>query len=163
MPPDELASVVTIDELDSSATTMRLVLLINTYIPEGAAFPTGAAFDPSSEEVEDASTTGKPVRVSVWDRSRTTVRQAMAMRSRNDVRAYQLAVVDVAAVREECKAPRLRVVRDMDPSVTGPGSAGHCGVEGLDRKAGAPRLESRSLRIALAKRLIEIGQPDQYG
>jgi hypothetical protein len=67
-------------ELAPGATTLRLVLDEHRYIPEGARFPNGTAIEPSTDDAKEADRRGTPVRVSVWDRARTTIAQAVEIR-----------------------------------------------------------------------------------
>src|SRR5438105_1347145 len=103
-----------VEELEASARVLRLVPKTNTFLPEGAAFPTIEAFTASSSEEHDSARTGKPVRVSVWDRSRTTVEQAIRLRGREDVAPFDLPVWKILEVRQRLSVPGLRVVRDPD-------------------------------------------------
>jgi hypothetical protein len=126
------------------------------HVPEGAAYPTPEAFTPSLQEERDAIARELPVRVSVWDRSRTTLREAMDQASGDQMAAYDLAVAKVMQVRARLSAHRLRVVRDVDPEITGPGCEGHCGIEGLDRLPGTPRHVVKTLKVELVRCLTPV-------
>jgi|GEM_PF-1563521 len=148
-------SLSAVEEVPSTAVVLRIVPTTNIFIPEGAPYPTGEAFNPSTDEKADAVKTGNPVRVSVWDRSRTTVKQAVGFRGRTDVRAYSLDVAQIEALRDKFQRASLRVVRDPDPALLGPGADGHCGIEGLVRINGEPRPVVRDLLHELSKLLVD--------
>jgi len=63
--------------------------------------------------------------------------------------AYDLPAAKVMQVRARLNAHRLRIVRDPDPTITGPGAEGHCGIEGLDRLPGTPRHIVKTLKVEL--------------
>lgn len=153
------------EELDIEKTVFRLVRDIPRFVPHGMRFPNGDAFRPSQMDEDDAEQTGKPVRVSVWDLELTTVPQARAFRSTNDVqRPFALRVSDVAKVRQQMQEARLRVVADPLDEGDGPGAAGHCGIEGLDRLPGGQKKVQRAILDALAAEVVELadnGEPLQ--
>src|SRR5882724_301464 len=145
------------EELDASARVLRLVPRTNAFLPEGARFPTLEAFTPSSDEEHDALRTHKPVRVSVWDRSRTSIDQAVRLRGRRDVVPFELPVWKVVEVRQRLNVPQLKVVRDPDPTLEGPGADGHCGIEGIVKGDNIPnaRKSLKELKLELVKCLNE--------
>lgn len=142
-----------VDELPHEARVLRLVPTKDAFIPDGATFPTTAAFDPSTEDRSDAARRGLPVRVSVWDRSRTTVAQARTFRRNGPTRAYELPVASVREIRARLDAARLRVVYDPLESLTGPGADGHSGIEGLDRPPGMRKQVLKDIKLELVRAL----------
>lgn len=110
-----------------------------------------AAFQPSSEEKADP-----PVRVSVWNRARTTPSQARHFTKKPDPELSRICEVSVDAIRtcrEECGevAFALDVIEDPVPGLSGPGSDGHCGILGLDvQNVAAAKLIRKSLMAQLA-------------
>jgi hypothetical protein len=72
------------------------------------------------------------------------------------VRSYEIGVGQVNAIREKLSHSRLRVVRDYNPSITGDGADGHCGIEGLDRLPGTPRQVMKDLKLELVRCLREV-------
>ena len=119
------------------------------------------AIQPNSEDERDAASRGIPVRVSVWDRDRTTTAQAVAFRrTLKPVRAYSLPVQGVIAVREQTGNVRLRIVEDpLEDLRDKPGGDGHCGIEGLDRQAGQPRPMWKDMLDELSRRCTEVTDP----
>jgi hypothetical protein len=143
-------------ELDVGSTVFRLVRDEERYIPIGSSFPNGEAFAPSSADKSEAQQRGCPIRVSVWDRARSTVAQARAIYQGKVLTvAYALYVRDIAALRVALDRPRLRVVRDELPTDE-PGADGHCGIEGLDRLSGESRQATKTLLDELARRAFAI-------
>jgi len=121
-------------ELEQHKTVFRFIPDQDRFIPPGARFPNGEAFEPSSEDKK-----GSPIRVTVWDTSLTTAAQARSLRpERGPALPYGLRVADVVEIRNRLE-PRLRVVAEPIEPPTGPGSDGHCGMEGLDRLSGASK------------------------
>jgi hypothetical protein len=148
-------------ELHPTAVTLRLVPDEPRFIPEGARFPNSLAIEPTSEDKEDARERKTPVRVSVWDLGRTTVAQACACRHTDkSQRGYSLPVVGVVKIRESFKNERLRVIEDpLEHLRDKAGGDGHCGIEGLDRAAGQPRLEWRDMLDQLLQQCTEVQDP----
>ena len=148
-------------ELAAGAITLRLVPNEPRFVPEGARFPNSVAIEPSSKDKEDAKRRGTPVRVSVWDRGRTTVAQAVGCRRTDKPqRAYTLPVDGVHAVRAQFANSRLRVVEDpLEELRDQAGGDGHCGVEGLDRVAGQPRVDWKDMLDELVQHCSEIDDP----
>ncbi len=138
-------------ELEPEKSVFRLVR--SAFIPEGAEFPTGGTFEPSSEEKASS-----PVRVSVWDPELTTVAQARALYSGTASNiACILRVKDLAKLR--ARRPLLRVVWEPIRPNRGPGSDGHCGIEGLKRPDSESRVQHKVFLddlAALARRFDEV-------
>lgn len=143
-------------EPDSEVLVFRLVTEEERFIPEGAPYPNGEVFVPSSGDEREAEERRCPIRVSVWDLGRTSVAQARTFRAvPKPCRAWVLPVRDVRELAEATPRPALRCVRD--PLVDGrPGTSGHCGLEGLDRRPGESKLVLKALRQQLAERLKEL-------
>jgi hypothetical protein len=148
-------------ELGFEATTLRLVRDEPRFIPPGAKFPNSIAIEPTNEDKEDARRRGLPIRVSVWDRARTSVSQAVTFRrSVEPLRAYSLPVAGVVAVKNRFNLARLRVVEDpLEDLGEEPGADGHCGVEGLDREQGQPRSAWRDMLDELLQYCTELQHP----
>lgn len=146
--------------LSPGATTLRLVPDEPRFVPDGARFPNSVAIEPNTDDKEDAKRRGTPVRVSVWDRARTTVAQAVDFRrTKRRLRAYELPVAGVVAVRAQFKDERLQVVEDPQEELRDkPGGDGHCGVEGLDR-GGQPRTVWRDMLDEVVRHLTEVADP----
>lgn len=96
------------DPLPSEAKVLRLVKRIERFIPTGAKLPTWEAFLPSTDDAQEAAQRASPVRVSVWDASRTTISQARAFRKGVDVEAYQLSVAQAHAAASALPRHALR-------------------------------------------------------
>jgi hypothetical protein len=142
------------EEVLPPARVMRVVKRVPKYVPAGQNYPTSEAFVPTDVEKEDARREGLAVRVSVWDDSITTSAQAVEFRRRaapagNEpaFAVYRIAITDIHAVRDALVEPRLRIVRDVRDCNVGPGSEGHCGVEGLDAQRGAPNAKARARAV----------------
>jgi hypothetical protein len=109
-------------------------------------------FELSQNDRAHAERTGEPPRLSVFDKERTTVAQARAIRGgEKEAVAFGLRVPDIRAVSLAGREP-LRVVRDPleSPLAEMPGADGHCGIEGLSRRPGEPKALVRELRVRLA-------------
>ena len=90
--------------------------------------------------------------LSVFEGTRTTVRQAEAIRGvAAESAAFGLRIEEVRAI-EVAGLPRLRVLRDpLDPPECDlPGAEGHCGIAGLYRQPTEPKLLYKELRVRLA-------------
>jgi hypothetical protein len=112
--------------------------------------PTDKQFEPSNADKEYANTSGKPVRVSVWDEELTTVEQASAFRA-GETLCLRLRVQVVLDTASEHGGDAVRVVYDPLPAVESekPGAEGHAGIEGLERGS-KPRKAWRVLLQAIA-------------
>lgn len=141
-------------ELLPHKIVLRLVSLKDQFIPRGAILPTWEAFNPSSEDKEEARRRGCDPRVSVWDSELTTVEQAQAFRRDTECKPYWLRVEDIHAVGAFAAVRRLRVVADPLPEEK-PGAAGHCGIEGLHRKDGESKKDWKTLLDKLAQKCMD--------
>jgi len=145
------------DELAPDRTVLRLVRNVPVFVPDGMRFPTGDAFRPSESDKKEAETRGRPVRVSVWDLCITTIPQARSFRATNDLqRSFALRVANIIKIQTQMSEPRLRAVSDPRPDHEGPGAAGHCGIEGLDRPPQGRKVIQRALLDALAREVVEV-------
>jgi hypothetical protein len=134
------------ERLANSATVFRLVTLNNSFVPEGARFPVGAAFYPSSSDKAEAKNRNRPVTVSAWDRSRTTAEQARAFRPGTPCEPYILDVQRVRAVHE-C----IDVVADPHANTELSGWEGHSGIVGLESSRYSDKNEWRAVMERLAR------------
>jgi len=140
-------------ELLAEQSVFRLIRQTDRFIPAGKPGLNGAAFEPSSEDKAEAEKLHQPVRVSVWETVLTTVVQARAFRAVPDTIPYRLEVSDVIATKQKLQPDgRLRVVADPLLDDPKPGAHGHCGIEGLDRRASEGGLIYKALRDELALR-----------
>jgi hypothetical protein len=118
--------------------------------------------NPSSEDKDEAARRSLPVRVSVWDRSRTSVGQAKVL-TRSDTEpllgqlAFSLKVSDVDEIKRRLNRDTLCVVEDhLDPPRAEEGADGHCGIEGLDRRSGEQRKEHKDMLAVVARACVEV-------
>lgn len=106
----------------------------------------------SSRDRFHAERTGRPALLSVFGVERCTVAQARTIwGTGGESSAFGFEVEGVLTLRVEGVSP-LKVVRDpLDPTESEfPGAEGHCGVAGLERPPGAPKMLYRELRTRLA-------------
>lgn len=142
-----------LSEVDGGDTVIRLVPLMDAYIPKDAKLPTSKAFEPSTADLEEARTLGRPVAITVWNARLTTVSEARTlMRSERERAAFGLRVGDVQDIARTDPERRLRVVATPIVPSEGPGSDGHCGIEGCDRPPGRARLEHKAILDRLAEK-----------
>ena len=82
------------------------------FISPNTRMPLRGAFKPTQGDREEALRLGKPIAVSVWNNSRTSVQQARALRpaTRGPSEAYKLRVADINDVAVATNTPRLRVL-----------------------------------------------------
>jgi len=104
-----------------------------------------------------------PVRVSVWDKRRTSPTQAIELRAaavsntpgepRELCSVFAISVADILEVAATYNEPRVRVVNDpgglLEQLRGMPGSDGHSGIEGLDR-INAPRKQWKAMLLDIA-------------
>ena len=140
-----------LEELEEG-TVFRLTNITHSF-PPSSPRPLPSHFEPSTADKERALATHQPVLVSVFDLSRTSVAQAIDLRS--TVKATTAFGLEIEKVRDLGLADRpraLRVVRDpLDaPQSEAPGAEGHCGIEGLHRQKGEKKSLYRALRSQLA-------------
>lgn len=144
-------------EVDSGDVVVRLVLLTDAFIPPGARLPTRKAFDASTDDKDEARRLGRPVAVTVWNRRYTTVPQARAlMRSEKERAAFGLRVGDVSALGTIGGQRCMRVIASPLTPPEGPGSDGHCGIEGCDRPPQRPRIEHNGMLDVLAEKFFPV-------
>jgi hypothetical protein len=125
----------------------RFAWLFPTF-PPNAPKASPKHFEFTSEE-RKLIKQGKPALLSVWDKARTTIAEARAMRSAGtEVIAYLLDVALVCKVEVD-SVPRLKVVRDPLPDAS-PGADGHCGIAGLSKKECSAKDDRYALRVKLA-------------
>ena len=127
--------------LPETAKVFRLVPPIDGYYDAGRDKPHPTAFVLSTEDRKQ-----NPQRLTVWDVARTTVKQARRIHGNPDTKAFALDVLKIRQVGNE----RLDVVEDPLPSNSGTGADGHCGITGLHRISGEPKVERQYLRSRLA-------------
>ncbi len=128
-------------------------------------------FRPNKADLDDAKANGNPVRLSDWDRSRTTVQQAIEFRTSDKLQqVFELGVDDVSEVASAFEArwppwnDRLRVVEDPKAEYcVRPGGDGHCGIEGLHRpeERKAEKAFFNTVRLELARR-VKLLDPDEW-
>lgn len=140
------------DPVPDGSPLLRLPTPPPDYVPERWR-PTHLDFRPSSEDERAAADTGKPVRLSVWDETLTTVAQARAFREA-DVLVLRVAAAAVRVAATSRPDP-VDVVYDELPAEDRmkPGGSGHAGIEGLDRPPGeskSAKAARRNLRQAIA-------------
>jgi hypothetical protein len=119
-----------------SAPVLRLLRPIPDFIPEsGPSALNWMAFNPSNEDRKAANESGNPVRVSVFDWTKTTIAQARAFRSGVPCKPFELHQTQFAKFRDKWSKSPARIVFDEldDPHRSLPGADGHCGIEGLVR------------------------------
>jgi hypothetical protein len=108
--------------------------------------PSERDFLASSADKEQAASQGTPVRVSVWDSTRTTAKQGANFRGGSVV----VIRVRARAVRDAGQSQQLpvRVVYDTlpEPESLMPGADGHAGIEGLSAAPGCSKETKESLR-----------------
>lgn len=177
VPREALDKIITIRGLFVSKMYLSLAARVlrtvkkkpgNTeFLPtEGIRYPVPAMFNPSSGDKKEAELRSLPIRVSVWDSSKTTVREAKAL-TRSDTRpsleqlAFSLNVSDVDAIKQRLGREALCVVEDpLEPPRDEDGAEGHCGIEGLDRRNGEQGKEHLKVLIAVARACIEINDDE---
>jgi hypothetical protein len=137
-----------------AGSVVRIVRISRSLAPYPER-PQIADFQLSSEDHKEAEAMGRPARLSVFDRERTTVDQCLQIRGlvRGEGRepvGFQLLVTKIREI--SCQGlPALRVFRDPLPSRE-PGADGHCGIAGLDRRPG----ESRAAYRYIISKLVDI-------
>lgn len=109
-----------------------------------------------------AERTAHPPLLSVFDVERCTVGQARTIHGGDtESLAFGFEVVAVRKVRIEEGVLTLRVLRDPlePPDSDLPGAEGHCGIEGLERPLGVPKMLYRELRTRLADLSFRLSDP----
>lgn len=116
----------------------------------------------STRDRLQAERTGRAPLLSVFDLGRCTVGQARTIHGGDsESLAYGFEVIAVRTIRLE-GVSTLRVLRDpLDPpDFDLPGADGHCGIEGLERPPGAPKMLYRELRTRLADLSFRVTNQD---
>lgn len=116
---------------------LRLPVPPKDFTPDGWK-PNHQEFEPSGDDKRYAAEHGRPVRVSIWDASLTTIAEARTFRSRT--------VIAIAALVTRVRAAGATAVvydRLQPPDSDKPGAAGHAGIEGLERTKGEPKVDWR--------------------
>lgn len=122
--------------LPEHSLVLRLPRPPKSYTPGEQWIPDWELFVPSSGDKDHASAHGKPVRVSVWDNSKTTIAQARAFRA-GPTLVVQLKVSDATEVGASTGHLITVVYDPLDPpDDSRPGSEGHAGIEGLKKPDG---------------------------
>lgn len=140
-----------------SGQILRMAKVSESF-PPGSPKPLPAHFAPSSTEREKADQAQTPVMISVWDRDRTTERQARQIGPQHgEYVGFWLDVESVSAVRVPAQECEMTVVRDPlgPPQVHQPGADGHCGLTGLGRAENG----NKNARYQLKFRLAELAKP----
>lgn len=133
----------------------RLVVPGGPFMPKGATQPLPDLFLPTHADRAEATRSGRPPGLSVWDHELTTLAQARVLAQRNEAAAFGLTAGVVRELGERA-AIALHVCYDLEESgADQPGSTGHAVIEGLARPAGTPKATFRTLR----QRLIERCEP----
>ncbi len=129
----------------------------NTFAGPGSTRPTGEDFVPSSEDRKEATAKGRDGRplVSVWDSEKATIPLALEHMGDRERIAYEIEVGKVHEVGIEGGLQRFFVVSDPITPAKNLGSAGHCGIAGLERRANEPRPQWRALLDEIACRCRE--------
>jgi hypothetical protein len=144
-------------ELGSSDVVFRFHRVRNAFVPTGQNIQNGELFTPSSIDKSEAEKNGTTVQLTVWDLAWTTLEQAKRIWGQEaDAIAFGLALADVLEIRQFCNRQSLRVLRDPLPQDAGPGHAGHCGFEGLEKQPGENKRVLKTLRDELAQRCFAI-------
>ena len=140
--------------LAPGAQLLRLVRPKPDFVGDDDGRPRHKVFEPSSDDRESAKSRGLPIRVSVWDLTRISVRGAREAMSDDGERVgFTLTSDDVKAVSEKLACPRLRAVDDPIHGTP----EGHSGIEGLDREQNEPRLTCETRLRELAQKLKPLG------
>jgi hypothetical protein len=122
--------------------------------------PTWQLFEPSSVDKAQAVLHGKPVRVSVWDETYTSIEQARAFRQIPTL-VLRIEVQDVLDVASSTSQVLHVVYEPLEPpDDTKPGAAGHAGIEGLEKVPGQSKTLRRTMLDALAARAKLVAGPD---
>ena len=121
---------------------------------------TSHQFEPSTIDKEHAARLGKPIRVSVWDESLTTIEQARSFRGGPTI-VMRVDVRDVLDIADSTDR-MMRVVYDhlTPPDDSRPGAEGHAGIEGLERAPEEPRQAWRARLNRLAERAQLVAGPE---
>lgn len=139
-------------DLPSEVAILRFVPTNNDYLPPGSPFPTRKAFEPSTGDKDEARERARPVSVSVWDRRRSTVGQVRALRPTPKPQVvFEVHVGTVVGIGTVDAVGRLKVFTDPIVPTKGPGSFGHCGIEGCATPRGDATLSKVAHKAMLDK------------
>jgi hypothetical protein len=133
-------------------TIFRLASLKETFPPDSPRL-NAAHFELSANDRLDGERKGRSPLLSVFDGERTRVEEAFHIRGvAAESAAYAVRVEEIRSIRVTGLSRSLRVLRDpLEPPLADlPGAEGHCGIEGLDRRAGEEKRLYRELRVLLA-------------
>jgi len=141
--------------LPPEATVYRMVRPLPLFRSSEGAL-TADVFVPNTGDKTHAQKRGEPVRVSVWEKGRTTPEQAQAIFGGGEALLYDLCVGEVLALAGQLACPTMRIVYDEldEPDRSKPGADGHAGIEGLERGPGETKVvwRERLRRLALLAR-----------
>jgi hypothetical protein len=136
----------------TTGVVFRLATIKHTFPPDSSKLHV-VHLDLSENDKAHAAERGVSPLLSVFDGSRTTVKQAEAIRGVPlPSIAFGLRVPEIRSVEVPRMRQRLRVLRDpLEPHLAEfPGADGHCGIAGLDRLPGEDRKVYKELRVRLA-------------
>jgi hypothetical protein len=147
------------EPLPDEAQTLRLPKPPPEFVPDNWR-PSGKEFEPNTGDKKHAEDRGKPVRVSVWDESRTTRAQARSFRPAPTL-ILGLSVQDVSSVADVFKRELRIVYEPLDaPEDAQAGADGHAGIEGLDRAKAEEKKAWRAVLDELASRAALLEGPE---
>lgn len=145
------------DPLNPEAVVFRLVKRsVKAFYPDPLQdFPTSSAFQPSSDDKQEAQARNRTPAISTWTTSRTNVREACAIRGASpaDFGVLYLTVADITAI-QTTDGPLLAYADPLEPPDIGaslPGSDGHSAIEGHAR-ASLKKGEKQALLEALLQK-----------
>lgn len=136
----------------TTGVVFRLATIKHTFPPESEKLHV-VHLDLSENDKTHATERGTPPLLSVFDGSRTTVKQAETIRGVSlPSLPFGLRVPEIRSVEVPGMRQKLRVLRDPldSPLAELSGADGHCGIEGLDRLPGEDRKIYKELRVRLA-------------
>jgi hypothetical protein len=139
---------------------LRLIPPKQDYFePAGSKVPSWRALEPSSGDKREAATRRIHIRVSVWDRARTSVSDARAHHSNPEALVYEGDAAQILAEAAQHACSTVQVVHDPCSPVHGElsGCDGHHGIEGLDSvRSGLAKNARKSMLIDMAKGMYPV-------
>lgn len=164
------------DEL-GEGTVFRLAKVTDEFRRDSSK-PLAEHFRPTPDDRKIAAATGKPVRLSVFDLVRTTVRQAREMRrTGGETISFGLRVEEVRSIQIPGTSRSLRVIRDpfgeielpdspeleqlradLAKMAEMPGADGHCGIEGVGDDICQNTRDRKNLRAMLLRKSFRIAE-----